>query len=450
MAALGRVLIGVTGGVAAYKVCEVVSTLAKSGVAVRVVMSEQAQRFVSPITFAALSRHSVYTDADFWSAAQFNALDSSASSFKPAESNASESNASESNALESNASESNALDPAASAYRPLHIALGEWADVLLLAPLTANTVGKLTHGLADNLLSNTVLASVCPVLLAPAMNTDMWQQKSVQRNWQQLLADSRYHTVGPGAGMLACDRVGTGRMAEPVEIVAHITSLLHTHGQCDLRGKQLLISAGSTHEHIDSVRFIGNPSTGRMGIALAVAAQHRGAQVTLVHGPLSAELSAALPTGIRAVAVTSASQMEQAMLAHLSQADWVIMAAAVADVRPVQSAAGKLPKHDLPSQLPLEFVPDIVSQLSASKSVGQAIVGFAAQTGEVIAPALAKLKRKQLDVIVANPVDQPNSGFGSDRNEAVILSADGQQVTLANNSKLQLAHQLYDFLRSYC
>jgi phosphopantothenoylcysteine decarboxylase / phosphopantothenate---cysteine ligase len=422
MSALGRVLIGVTGGVAAYKVCEVVSTLAKSGVAVRVVMSEQAQRFVSPVTFAALSRHSVYTDADFWSSSQFNVSDSNASDFEVS-------------------------DPAASAYRPLHIALGEWADVLVLAPLTANTLGKLTYGLADNLLSNTVLASVCPVLLAPAMNTDMWQQKSVQRNWQQLLEDARYHTVGPGAGRLACDRVGTGRMAEPVEIVAHITSLLHTQGHSDLSGKQLLISAGSTHEHIDSVRFISNPSTGRMGIALALAAQHRGAQVTLVHGPLVAELSATLPPGIRAVAVTSASQMEQAMLTHLPQADWVIMAAAVADVRPAQSAVGKLPKRDLPSQLPLEFVPDIVSQLSSAKSAGQTIVGFAAQTGEVIAPALAKLKRKQLDVIVANPVDQPNSGFGSSNNEAVILSVDGRQVSLANSSKLQLAHQLYDFLR---
>ncbi len=408
MSALGCVLIGVTGGVAAYKVCEVVSTLAKAGIEVRVIMSEQAQRFVSPVTFAALSRQSVYTDADFWSSAQSNC---------------------------------------ASTYRPLHITLGEWADVLVLSPLTANTLGKLTHGLADNLLTNTVLASVCPVLLAPAMNTDMWQQKTVRQNWHQLVSDTRYHTVGPGAGRLACDRVGTGRMAEPAEIVAHITSLLHTQGRTDLSGKQLLISAGSTHEHIDSVRFIGNPSTGRMGIALALAAQHRGAQVTLVHGPLSAELLATLPVGVRVIAITSAAQMEQVMLSHLPQADWVIMSAAVADVRPVQMAAGKLPKSELPSQLPLEFVPDIVSQLSANKSAGQTIVGFAAQTGEIAAPALAKLQRKQLDVIVANPVDKPNSGFGSTDNEAVILSADGRQVSLANDSKLRLAHQLYDFLR---
>jgi phosphopantothenoylcysteine decarboxylase / phosphopantothenate---cysteine ligase len=409
MSALGRVLVGVTGGVAAYKVCEVVSTLAKAGVEIRVIMSEQAQRFVSPVTFAALSRHSVYTDADFWSSAQ--------------------------------------LKDHADTYRPLHIALGEWADVLAIAPLSANTLGKLTYGLADNLLTNTVLASVCPVLLAPAMNTDMWQQKAVRHNWHQLMSDTRYHSVGPGAGRLACDRVGTGRMAEPTEIGAHITSLLHTQGRTDLSGKQLLISAGSTQEYIDPVRFIGNPSTGRMGIALALAAQHRGAQVTLVHGPLSAELLATVPIGVRAIAVTSAAQMEQAMLTHLPQADWVIMSAAVADVRPVQTATQKLPKSELPSQLPLEFVPDIVAQLCAGKSAGQTIVGFAAQTGEIIAPALAKLQRKQLDVIVANPVDKPNSGFGSPDNEAVILSADGRQVTLANDSKLRLAHQLYDFLR---
>ena len=400
-----NVLVGVTGGVAAYKVCEVVSTLAKAGIAVRVVMTDQAQRFVSPVTFAALARQTVHTDADFWLAAQSQPT-----------------------------------------YRPLHIALGEWTDVLAIAPLTANTLGKLTHGLADNLLTNTVLASVCPVLLAPAMNTDMWQQAAVQRNWAQLLSDTRYQAVGPGSGRLACDRLGTGRMAEPAEIVAYITSLLHTQGRTDLAGKRLLVSAGSTHEHIDPVRFIGNPSTGRMGIALALAAQHRGAQVTLVHGPLSPELAATLPTQIQTVALTSAAEMEQAMLTHFSQADWVIMAAAVADVRPVKTAADKLPKADLPSQLPLEFVPDIVAQLSARKSAGQTIVGFAAQTGDIVTPARAKLRRKQLDAIVANPVDRPNSGFGNLNNEAVILSADGRQTTLANSSKLQLAHQLYDFL----
>ncbi|NJM97816.1 MAG: bifunctional phosphopantothenoylcysteine decarboxylase/phosphopantothenate--cysteine ligase CoaBC [Phormidesmis sp. RL_2_1] len=406
-----KVLIGLTGGIAAYKVCEVVSTLAKAEVAVRVIMTEQAQGFVAAVTFAALSRHPVYTDSDFWSAQQ-------------------------------------RLSSFSQSYQPLHIALGEWADVFLIAPLSANTLGKLAHGLADNLLTNTVLASVCPVLLAPAMNTDMWQQAVVQRNWQRLLADARYHAVGPGAGRLACDRIGTGRMAEPAEIVTHITSLHHTHGHRDLTSKHLLISTGSTQEYMDSVRFIGNPATGRMGIALAMAAQHRGAKVTLIHGPLYPELAQTLPASIQPIAVTTAAEMEQAMLSHLPQADWVIMAAAVADMRPAYTASGKLPKKDLPSLLPLESVPDIVAQLSARKTAQQKIVGFAAQTGEIVAPAIAKLKRKQLDVIVANPVDHPNSGFGSLENEAVIIAADGQQQRVTQTSKLLLAHQLYDFLCS--
>ncbi|MFK8181882.1 MAG: bifunctional phosphopantothenoylcysteine decarboxylase/phosphopantothenate--cysteine ligase CoaBC [Phormidesmis sp.] len=396
-----NVLIGVTGGIAAYKVCTVVSTLAKAGISVRVIMTAPAQRFVSAVTFAALSRQPVYTDEDFWSPAQ---------------------------------------------GRPLHIALGEWADVFLLSPLTANTLAKLAYGLADNLLTNTVLASVCPVLLAPAMNTDMWQQAAVQRNWGQLLADVRYHTVGPGAGRLACDRVGTGRMAEPDEIVAHITSLLHTQGRRDLSGQQLLISTGSTREFLDPVRFIGNPSTGRMGIALAQAARHRGAQVTLVHGPMAPALAATIPSDTKVLPVITAAEMEKALLRELSQATWVIMAAAVADVRPVQTAASKLPKKELPNSLPLENVPDIVAQLSARKAQGQLIIGFAAQTGDILTPAIAKLQRKQLDAIVANPIDKVGSGFGSSSNEAVIIAADGRQLEFSG-SKRQLAHTLYDFLQ---
>ena len=398
-----NVLVGVTGGVAAYKVCEVVSTLAKSGVTVRVMMTARSQDFVSAMTFAALSRNAVYRDEVFWSAQQ---------------------------------------------GRPLHIELGEWADVLAIAPVTANTLGKLAHGLADNLLTNTVLASTCPVLLAPAMNTDMWQQQAVQRNWAMLLEDARYHAVGPDAGRLACDRVGTGRMAEATEIVAQLDSLLHTKGKRDLAGKRLLISTGSTQEYIDSVRFIGNPSTGRMGLALAMAAQHRGATVTLVHGPLSAELEDKMPTVLKTVGVTSAAEMEKVLLSEMTMNDWAIMAAAVADVRPTVTADSKLPKQALPDRLPLSAVPDIVAQLAARRAPGQKIVGFAAQVGDIVTPALEKLKRKQLDAIVANPIDRPGSGFGSWENEAVILAADGRQVSVSRQSKLRLAHRLYDFMLS--
>ncbi|MEO1399811.1 MAG: bifunctional phosphopantothenoylcysteine decarboxylase/phosphopantothenate--cysteine ligase CoaBC [Cyanobacteria bacterium J06635_1] len=397
-----RVLIGVSGGIAAYKICEVVSTLAKAGVEVRVILTEQAQAFVSALTFATLARHPAYTDAAFWSAAQ---------------------------------------------RRPLHIELGEWANLFLIAPLTANTLGKLALGLADNLLTNTVLASKCPILLAPAMNTDMWQQASVQRNWQMLLSDPRYHAVGPAAGRLACDRIGTGRMAEPAAILAHLTSLQHTCER-DLAGKHLLISTGSTREFLDSVRFIGNPATGRMGIALAQAALHRGATVTLVHGPLEAQLANTLPTPLTAIATPSAAEMQTALLSQLPQADWVMMAAAVADVRPVHTASHKLPKSDLPGQLPLEPVPDIVAQLAQRKKPHQRLIGFAAQTGEIVPPAQQKLVRKGLDAIVANPIDQPNSGFGSDRNKAILIDRAGRQQPIDPTTKLQLAHQIYDFVKA--
>jgi phosphopantothenoylcysteine decarboxylase / phosphopantothenate---cysteine ligase len=392
-----RVLIGVGGGIAAYKVCEVVSTLFKRGVEVRVILTRSAQEFITPLTLATLSRHSAYTDDDFW---------------QPTHS------------------------------RPLHIELGEWADLLLIAPLTANTLAKLAYGMADNLLTNTVLASTCPVLLAPAMNTDMWEQVAVQRNWHQLLTDSRYHGMCTSSGLLACDRVGAGRMAEPPEIVAYIQSLLHTRGQRDLVGKQILISAGGTREYLDPVRFIGNPSTGKMGLALAQAALHRGANVTLVHGPASWDV----PLGVQAIPVISAEEMQQAMLAYFPSADTIIMSAAVADVKPKDYSTEKLPKRSLPQALPLEPVPDIVAQLAQLKRPHQRLIGFAAQTGDIITPAWEKLHSKKLDAIVANPIDQPDSGFGSDNNRAVFLDVQGRQLEIPPCSKLQMAHHLFDFI----
>jgi phosphopantothenoylcysteine decarboxylase/phosphopantothenate--cysteine ligase len=396
-----RVLVGIGGGIAAYKVCEVVSTLAKNGASVRVILTEGAVQFVSPLTFATLSRHSAYTDRDFWQPVH---------------------------------------------HRPLHIELGEWAEVFLIAPLTANTLAKLAYGLADNLLTNTLLASACPVLLAPAMNTEMWQQQAVQRNWQQVQTDPRYHTLSPGSGVLACDRVGTGRMAEPVEILAQLQSLLHTRGVRDLQGKHILISTGGTREHLDPVRFIGNPSTGKMGVALAQAAMHRGATVTLVQAPMEPSLLATLPT-VRQIPVTTAEEMHKAMLTYCPEADWIVMAAAVADVRPADYYSEKLPKRSLPSTLPLVPVPDIVAELSQHKQPHQRLIGFAAQTGDILTPAKEKLQRKKLDAIVANPIDQPNSGFGSDQNQAILLDAQGRKVCIPPCSKLQLAHQLFDFVQ---
>jgi phosphopantothenoylcysteine decarboxylase / phosphopantothenate---cysteine ligase len=392
-----HILIGVGGGIAAYKVCEIISTLAKAGAEVKVICTESAEAFITPLTLATLSRHPTYTDRDFWQP-------------QP---------------------------------RPLHIELGEWAELFIIAPLTANTLAKLAYGLADNLLTNTVLASTCPILLAPAMNTDMWEQATVQRNWDLIQTLPRYHGVGPGSGMLACDRVGAGRMAEPHDLLTHIQSLLHTQGQRDLVGKTLLISAGSTREYLDPVRFIGNPATGKMGVALAQAALHRGAAVTIVHGPLTETL----PLGAKAIAVTTAAQMQTALQTEFPEADWIVMAAAVADVKPAHYSSEKLPKRSLPESLALAPVPDIIAGLSAVKQLHQRLIGFAAQTGDIVPPAWEKLQRKALDVIVANPVDRPNSGFGSDVNQAVILDSSQRQLVIPPCSKLELAHQVFDFVQ---
>lgn len=398
-----RVVLGIGGGIAAYKVCEVASALAKARVDVIPILTEHAQRFVTSLTFATLCRHPAYTDQSFWSEKQ---------------------------------------------ARPLHIELGESASLLILAPLTANTLGKLAHGLADNLLTNTVLASTCPILLVPAMNTDMWEQQSVQHNWTQLKTNPRYHTIAPSTGLLACDRIGKGRMAEPAEILAATHSLLRTQGKRDLAGKHLLISAGSTQEYLDSVRFIGNPATGKMGVALAQAALHRGATVTLVHGPMVSEHLAAI-TGIERIPVTTAAEMQAAMTDRLSQADWILMAAAVADVKPRDRAFAKLPKAELPELLPLSPVPDIAAHLAKLKAPRQLLIGFAAQTGEIVAPALKKLKDKGLDAIVANPIDQAESGFGSEFNQAILIAHSGNPVTVPRCTKQQLAHQIYDFVLSH-
>lgn len=391
-----RVLIGVSGGIAAYKVCEVVSTLAKAGAEVKAILTDAAGEFVTPLTFATLSRHPAFTDRDFWQANH---------------------------------------------GRPLHIQLGEWAEVFVIAPLTANTLAKLAGGFADNLLTNTVLASTCPILLAPAMNTDMWEQPAVQRNWREVLTYRRYHAANPGAGMLACDRAGVGRMAEPNEILPHIESLLYTKGDRDLAGKRVLISAGGTREHLDPVRFIGNPSTGKMGIALAQAALHRGAAVTLVHS-ITGELSL---SGVRAIAVTSAQEMRQAMLECFHDADLTVMAAAVADVKPVDRSNQKLPKRSLPNSLPLAPVADIVAELGNLKQPHQKLIGFAAQTGDIVKPAVEKLRAKKLDVIAANPIDKIGAGFGSNTNQAILINTAGKQVEIAPCSKLEMAHRLLDF-----
>ncbi|NLQ06997.1 bifunctional phosphopantothenoylcysteine decarboxylase/phosphopantothenate--cysteine ligase CoaBC [Cylindrospermopsis raciborskii LB2897] len=392
-----KVIVAVGGGIAAYKVCQLISTLFQSQVELRVILTNSAQKFITPLTVSTLSRHQAYTDDDFW-------------------------------------------QPVYS--RPLHIELGEWADLMVIAPLTANTMAKLAYGIADNLLTNTVLASTCPILLAPAMNTDMWEQLTVQRNWQQILTNPWFYAMETAHGLLACDRTGAGRMAEPEEIEVWVKSLLHTKGKRDLRGKQVLISAGGTREYLDPVRFIGNPATGKMGLALAQAALHRGAEVTLVHCPSSW----GVPLGVRGIPVISAEQMQEEMLKYFPSANIIIMSAAVADVKPRDYSVEKIPKSSLPESLPLAPVSDIIAHLGKIKQPHQLLIGFAAQSGDIVTPAQEKLQRKNLDVIVANPIDKSDSGFGSDNNQAVFLKTTGERLDISSCSKLQLAHYLFDFI----
>ena len=396
---MNHVLIGISGGIAAYKVCEVVSSLAKRGIEVRVILTRSAAEFVTPLTFATLSRSPAYTDADFWQPTN---------------------------------------------GKPLHIELAEWADLFLLAPVTANTLAKLAYGLADNLLTNTVLASNCPILFAPAMNTTMWLQPAVQENWHKLLKDSRYTAIAPTDGILACDAVGTGRMAEPKIILEYLESFLFTKGKQDLKGKKILVNAGGTREFIDSVRFIGNPSTGKQGVAIARAAIHRGAEVTLI---TVSPVSEAERLGVRVV--RTSAEMHKAMLEEFPFADITIAAAAIGDVRSKLQSDRKLPKLELPLNLELEYIPDIIADLATHKRPNQILVGFAAQTGnesEILTAAQEKLERKGLDAIAANAVDSSQTGFGTDTNQATFIHKNGNILSIPLCSKLELAHRLFDFL----
>ena len=391
---MGRILVGIGGGVAAYKVCELISRWVQADHQVRVILTPTAEQFMTPLTVSTLSRQRAYTDRDFWQAQG----------------------------------------------RPLHIELGEWAEVMVLAPLTADLLAKIAQGLADDLLTNTLLASTAPVLVAPAMNTTMWQQMSVQKNYQTLRQWPRFYTVGVRSGLLACDAVGAGRMAEPAEIDPWVHSLLITQGKRDLSPYKILVTAGGTREHLDPVRFFGNPATGQMGLALAQAAGHRGATVTFVHAPMQQPI----PPFARVSAVTSGQEMYDAVLAEFPHQDWCLMAAAVGDVQPATYSPHKLPKRDLPLCLPLQPVPDILQALAGKKQPHQLLIGFAAQSGDIEPPAWEKLTAKNLDAIIANPVDRPGAGFGSRTNQGIWLDRRGQKIPLPAAPKLTLAHQILD------
>jgi phosphopantothenoylcysteine decarboxylase / phosphopantothenate---cysteine ligase len=384
-----RVLLGVTGGIAAYKACILVRLLRLQGASVRVVMTRSAERFVGPATFAALSDHRVYTDV-----------------FE---------------------------EPGV----VLHVRLAHEADIAVVAPATANVIAKLAQGIADDLLTSTLLEATCPLVLAPAMHTGMWEHPATQAN-VNALASRGARIVGPAHGSLAAGDEGTGRMTEPEGIVQAIEDVLSSAG--DLAGRRIVVTAGPTWEPIDPVRFIGNRSTGKMGFAVATEAFERGAAVTLVVGPGTVEP----PTGPALVRVTTADEMLRAVLDGAADADAVVMAAAVADFRPETSAEDKLKKDLGPPEVRLVPTPDILLELGSRG--GTVLVGFAAETRDVEASGREKLRRKGVQLLVANEVGREGTGFGSDTNRAAILAADGEDIGMREWTKRELAAAICDRL----
>ena len=391
-AAAPLVLLGVTGCIAAYKSCEILRGLQKAGVRVKVVMTKNACEFVGPTTFRALTHEPVAIDT-------FG---------------------------------DGPGDPIH------HVSLAEECDLFLIAPCTANVLAKMAAGIADDLLSTTALACTAPIAVAPAMNVHMYEAVATQHN-MQVLASRGVHFIEPGVGYLACGDVGRGRLADPADIVASVLHLLER--EKDLEGERVVVTAGPTVEPIDAVRFISNPSTGKMGFAIAEAAVARGAEVTLVTGPVSL---ADVP-GAKMVRVGTACEMKTAVDEAFSSADIAVFSAAVSDFRPRTVSDRKLKKGaDDDALVHIELVenPDILASCGAAKREGQVVVGFAAETSDVIGNARSKLSRKKADFIVANDVSS-GRGFGTDSDEVAFVSASGEEH-LPEMGKRELADRILD------
>jgi phosphopantothenoylcysteine decarboxylase/phosphopantothenate--cysteine ligase len=384
------VVLGVTGCIGAYKACEVLRELQKHDVDVHVVMTQAAKQFVSPMTFEALSRHAVFHDQ--WALGENGEI--------------------------------------------RHISLADDADLLLVAPATANCLGKFARGIADDALSTLYLATRAPVLVAPAMNVNMFEHPAVQEN----LATLRGRGVGvvePGEGYLACGWLGKGRLAEVETIVE--AALLRLARSRDLAGQTVLVTAGPTIEDLDPVRYVSNRSSGAMGYRVAEAARDRGARVVLVSGPTALPE----PQGVTFVAVRSADEMQRAVAAHAGSASVVVAAAAVSDYRPAQASPAKLKKTEGPLRLELVRTPDILKALGEAKGA-RLLVGFAAETEDVVANARRKLETKNLDLIVANDVTAPGAGFGGSTNAVVLLRRDGKRTDVPLASKREVAERILD------
>jgi phosphopantothenoylcysteine decarboxylase / phosphopantothenate---cysteine ligase len=391
--AVTNVALGVCGGIAAYKAVEVLRGLQRAGCTVRVAMTKRACEFVQPLTFRALSGSHVIVD-----------------DYAP-----------------------DNPDPIA------HITFSETVDLLIVAPATANIIAKFANGIADDFLSSTYLACTAPILIAPAMNTTMWEHPATQRNLEQLRADG-VHFVEPDAGEMACGTIGPGRLSEPERIVRAALEILgRSQVVKDLAGERFLITVGATREEIDPVRFISNRSSGRMGFAIAEAALRRGAAVTVVSGVTTVDP----PAGVRVVKALSAEEMLKTVASEAGKASVFIGAAAIADYRPAQRAAQKIKKSDESMTLTLERTPDVLSQVAASRANGMLVVGFAAETENVVANAKEKLRSKKLDAIVANDVSRADAGFDTSTNAITIITND-DSVELPVMAKSDAADRILD------
>lgn len=386
-----KIVIGITGGIAAYKAVELVRLLRKRQLEVSVVMTDHARQFVTPLTFQTVSGQTVYTDM-----------------FAP--------------------------------YREeiSHIALADRADLLIIAPATANIIAKIANGLADDLLSTVVLATAAPVLIAPAMNVRMWENPATRRNLETL-RERGFHFVDPVSGELACGYEGQGRMAEPEDILEEAITLITPK---DLQGERILVTAGPTEEPIDPVRMLTNRSSGKMGYALAGAAQKRGAEVLLVTGPTALKP----PPHVQTVNVTTALEMHKVVSLHAKASTIIIKTAAVSDYRPKKSFGDKMKKMRKSFSLELERNPDILYQLGRNKG-NRFLVGFAAETKNLISQAKSKLDRKNLDLIVVNSALQKQGGFGSDSNEVTMIDFEGRINSLPLMAKEELADKILDKIK---
>ena len=386
-----KIVLGVTGGIAAYKSAEVVSRLRHLGAEVHVIMTRNATEFVAPLAFQTLSANQVVTDT--FSAPEY--------------------------------------------WNVEHVALAKLAEVFVIAPATANILAKMANGIADDMLSTTVLATGAPILAAPAMNTGMWTAPATQQN-VKTLKERGVRMIGPDSGKLACGDEGAGRMSEPEAIVEEICRILANRQ--DLAGEKVLITAGATRERLDPVRFITNDSSGKMGFAIAEAARDRGAEVTVIRGSVTAEV----PAGIRVITIESAEDLYDAMMRETPAQDVIIQAAAVCDYRPAVRRDRKIKKENgCDLMLQLKENPDIAKAVGERKRSGQTLVGFAAETDNVRKNAKSKLKKKNLDMIVANDVTKPGAGFNADTNIATLMTKNGSEA-LPLQTKRKLADIILD------